>query len=1191
MRATTAAAAGGTSTSVIHMCGSYGFGSPLLFPDGKNLADDFRACLQPTDGFSGPGTLYVSVMGFQCQDGEPGVPPLNERTAANSCTVPFNIQVVHDSCATTQVAPTPMPTASPTPSVNGSTTAAPNATAPPATAAPGAGFDSCSGHGTCGISNYGLCSCQAGWSGGDCGTPDCGPYFDDNAENKVYGPDELLPVDCYGNGVCGTDRASGAATCMCDESHFVANPTTAAEKYCMTLTQTTNVASFKGEASAAGLPASGGAANTGSFYWTGCAAADPAAPADAAQFARFNSSAEVEAAECRSFHETRTELGVGSWSVYRFTVPDSVTGGAGGAGRAAAYARLSHMTTSTAVGSTARFGMSDPMLFLRKNKLPTLRALSSEEMASQHSDMDSWTEDSAWETSAASGGSVAESKSARRLLLDGGEALSPGVYYLGVHNSRYGRATMDFDLTVTLVRTAGAASPGCPATTAASWVPPPFSRRGRALAATEYGSFGSFGRSGSFGSFGSYSTAAPTPVPVPVPQCGTQACTDPYAGGGAAANVGGGAAANAHWEPREVSAWYGAFNCSGHGSCSTSGGPLCVCESEPAAGGGSSSVYYSGQVCQRAVTVVPLGAAGASSSTVTGLALEPSGWSYFDVTLPASTMAESYTRLTVVLEVAATPANARQPLPLLLLRGPAYQGEPRLDDYALSDFHDANNGGAAFSGTTKLVQAVVVGDTAGAEPLRACEQNCYKIAVYNRATASGPLRDWTLTVSLAAPTPSTCAAGGGDAGLCSSHGTCSDVAATAGVGHRCECDSGWDGATCSSPLPFVQHQLQAAAAELLDLCSDCEMLVKLTPGQLALFRVPGPLHNDKGVAFSVKPWAGTGGSADMYLSTELPRSVYDFESMVTGPFGSSGQKKLRVQTSSPSGRFWLGVLARTTGVDYADASTVEAGRVVQRLSRRRLAQLASAGGLRRSLGADAACGTANLPACTTPLVGAWCVTVPETGAAGTDSYKRFVDPVSKLSVFRQQVFTAEGSAGTGVKRVVAATTSLPLGAETTAAQRLPASEAAQLLLLASVEVTNVAVTGVSSTAVSADGTAALEVSVTVLATPARNSSTPTVATVAVAVTAFGLLGFEGVSGADHETFQLSFSADASGLRPAGFGAAAKPAAAPAAAQYYTVTGSRGFVDPSTSNDGGASGTHCTNATTVNQFIVKVGFVG
>lgn len=148
----------------------------------------------------------------------------------------------------------------------------------------------------------------------------------------------------------------------------------------------------------------------------------------------------------------------------------------------------------------------------------------------------------------------------------------------------------------------------------------------------------------------------------------------------------------------------------------------------------------------------------------------------------------------------------------------------------------------------------------------------------------------------------------GDSRLCNSHGKCEDDSSSI-HGYVCACRATWAGVSCGSPVPFNMPQLQAAASRVELLCSACEHTVSLRPGEIALFRVEQPVQVSRGVAIEAKALAGpAAGDPDLYVSKELPRTVYDF-TRISAADGPAEVMELREKYST--GVYWLAVLARS----------------------------------------------------------------------------------------------------------------------------------------------------------------------------------------------------------------------------------------------------------------------------------------
>ena len=357
------------------------------------------------------------------------------------------------------------------------------------------------------------------------------------------------------------------------------------------------------------------------------------------------------------------------------------------------------------------------------------------------------------------------------------------------------------------------------------------------------------------------------------------------------------------------------FSCSGRGVCKaveSSASPTCHCNQAnnnsklawSAGGVLSSRTVFAGADCGKQVERITLPASGTITHTFSPPdRLAPGEWFYFDLETP-----QPFEKVEITLRPESLPQGHRLPSPLLLVReGAAQPAVPRLDRRALSDRSQAST----LMTKSSAAQSIVLRDLAACDPtVQAVGVGCYKVGILNRASADGPLKFEVDLRMFASVVKDSCKADG-DSRLCNSHGKCEDDSSV--HGYRCACLAPWDGVSCASPVPFNLPQLQAAASRVRALCSSCEHTVSLRPGELSLFRVEQPVQASKGVAINAEALAGL-GDPDLYVSKELPRTVYDF-TRIAAADGATELMELREKYGT--GVYWLAVLARaalnTTG--------------------------------------------------------------------------------------------------------------------------------------------------------------------------------------------------------------------------------------------------------------------------------------
>eukprot|EP00644_Phytophthora_capsici_P002459 jgi/Phyca11/105744/e_gw1.11.531.1 len=215
----------------------------------------------------------------------------------------------------------------------------------------------------------------------------------------------------------------------------------------------------------------------------------------------------------------------------------------------------------------------------------------------------------------------------------------------------------------------------------------------------------------------------------------------------------------------------------------------------------------------------------------------------------------------------------------------------------------------------------------------------YYVGVHNSAYARGSL-GFRLTVNVAkdCKTPTLVAAfnkilvkskgeatnataGGNDSvSVCLNSGECT-----------CQCEAGWSGLSCNSPVGFELTQLWSAMENVSLLCSTCAVNFTLTRGQVLMFRVPEPLREGVGLRLTLEPlYQPSGGvTPSVYVSEVLPRSVYDF-TYISVTNDSSKSQVVEVSKSSFSGDFWVVV-----HTDYLSTSSTSRITVAPATSARR----------------------------------------------------------------------------------------------------------------------------------------------------------------------------------------------------------------------------------------------------------------
>ncbi|DAZ94498.1 TPA: hypothetical protein N0F65_011851 [Lagenidium giganteum] len=259
----------------------------------------------------------------------------------------------------------------------------------------------CSNHGGCGVNYPGVCTCDRYWSGDNCAVPKCGP-------------------DCLDLGTC-----TGGVDQLLDSASAFASGSLAA-----VTTGLTNIAASSLTANMRPLR------NTSECYGNGECRVGldangvevPRCECDAA-FSYANPT--PAQALCQVLVPSVTyiqhfdspftamaqlltlQLAPKAWALYTIIVPDKWE---------VLVASLDILTTE-----------SDAMLFVRKEKLPTVAVANATGSFVQFLDMDGWT---------------SATKMRKVVLSRATSTLSSGLYYIGVYNSMYARSAFGYMLTV-----------------------------------------------------------------------------------------------------------------------------------------------------------------------------------------------------------------------------------------------------------------------------------------------------------------------------------------------------------------------------------------------------------------------------------------------------------------------------------------------------------------------------------------------------------------------------------------------------------------------------------------------------------------------------------------------------------------------------------------------------------------------
>ncbi|KAG1710244.1 hypothetical protein DVH05_017249 [Phytophthora capsici] len=360
--------------------------------------------------------------------------------------------------------------------------------------------------------------------------------------------------------------------------------------------------------------------------------------------------------------------------------------------------------------------------------------------------------------------------------------------------------------------------------------------------------------------------------------------------------------------------------CLNSGECSPRSSELCNCADG-----------YAGYYCSLQPTRVILSRASAVKSETSSsasyvayespsnLTLAVGAWAYFSFDV-SDTSAKA---VEFVLKIFNDIAEADTPVrPLLLARGPSDTGFPSLGVSSLQDY-EAVASRSASQKVAVAVNTVCSFATTGSD--------CYKVAIHNRFLSGSSLRFQVQAVVHSATSTTLAASDScgsdGDSANCHGHGQCIMQDGSP----ACQCEAGWSGLSCNSPVGFELTQLWSAMENVSLLCSTCAVNFTLTRGQVLMFRVPEPLREGVGLRLTLEPlYQPSGGvTPSVYVSEVLPRSVYDF-TYISVTNDSSKSQVVEVSKSSFSGDFWVVV-----HTDYLSTSSTSRITVAPATSARR----------------------------------------------------------------------------------------------------------------------------------------------------------------------------------------------------------------------------------------------------------------
>ncbi|KAJ0409424.1 hypothetical protein P43SY_002314 [Pythium insidiosum] len=265
----------------------------------------------------------------------------------------------------------------------------------------------CSGHGACGVHYAGVCSCNRYWTGDDCSVPRCGP-------------------DCIDLGTCFSKRR------LEDAATTIERGVEGTLGLSVPSSGTVENAAAGPSLSLASL-GSNQLRNTSECYGNGvcvvpsgdqqprCECDEPFRFANPTAAQALCKELVPDVASIRYFTEpfqVRAEqkddlLGAGAWALFTLSVVDAW--------------EIAVVTLEVLNGE------ADAMLFVRKDKLPSVAAGTQSQSFLQFTDTERWSSGAA----------------TRKIALNrAGSTLSSGLYYVGVYNSPYARGSLSYRLTV-----------------------------------------------------------------------------------------------------------------------------------------------------------------------------------------------------------------------------------------------------------------------------------------------------------------------------------------------------------------------------------------------------------------------------------------------------------------------------------------------------------------------------------------------------------------------------------------------------------------------------------------------------------------------------------------------------------------------------------------------------------------------
>ncbi|KAK8798794.1 hypothetical protein WA158_007878 [Blastocystis sp. Blastoise] len=303
--------------------------------------------------------------------------------------------------------------------------------------------------------------------------------------------------------------------------------------------------------------------------------------------------------------------------------------------------------------------------------------------------------------------------------------------------------------------------------------------------------------------------------------------------------------------------------CNGHGSCSLRvDAPSCTCQTG----------YY-GSSCEDIINILPL------NTPISVFTLKPGDWYFGSVSV-------SNTQL---LTIQYTEESNSDTIPLVLVK---YASKPTLYTENFMDYDSYNN-------NTNIQIITISGDQ--------LNNGYYYISIHNRMYNTQNTKG-TLLITLGSLKSSTCVASDYVCGVsdyshvCSCRGQCIMY----GEQTQCKCMQNWKGTSCNSPVLYSIQNLQKGTQSLRSLCSICNATESMIRGQYSVYKIDQPLYIEGKLSISVNGIHD--GNPDIFISEQLPRSIYDFTQISTE---NSHNETVTLSTISSTGLIYLIIYANT----------------------------------------------------------------------------------------------------------------------------------------------------------------------------------------------------------------------------------------------------------------------------------------